>query len=157
MNPKAVSAPLYNRDILALAVENAQYPPLTDADLHGSQRSAICGSRVGLDLCLDDWGRIIKLGMKVEACALGQASASLFARHALGLDEAAMRQSRDQLWGWLRGEADGPSWPEFSVLAAVKDYPARHSAVMLPFDVAVLTLDHAPNSEGGTTEGSTTA
>ena len=138
-----MAPPLYNRAILALAVENALYPPLENAPLTGLQRSMLCGSRVGLDLVLNRQGQIAKLGLSVTACALGQASATLFARHAIGQDHAAMRHARDQLLAWLSDAEDAPLWPEFEILAAVKDYPARHSAVLLPFDVAVMTLDGA--------------
>lgn len=138
-----MSAPLYNRAILALAVENALYPPLADAPLTGVQRSMLCGSSVGLDLALNRQGQIAQLGMSVTACALGQASATLFARHALGLDHAAIRQARDQLLAWLGGANDAPLWPDFEILAGVKDYPARHKAIMLPFDVAVTILEGA--------------
>ncbi|MCC2602578.1 iron-sulfur cluster assembly scaffold protein [Sphingopyxis yananensis] len=138
-----MSAPLYNRQILMLAVENAQYPPLTGAHLHGVLRSSICGSQISMDVDLDAEGQICDLGMAVQACALGQASASLFARHAKGRGHDDISAARDQLLAWLRGEHAAPLWPDFAQLAAVKDYPARHSAVMLPFDVAVMVLDGA--------------
>lgn len=138
-----MSAPLYNRQILMLAVENAHYPPLPDARFHGMLRSMVCGSQISLDVQLDAAARISAIGMQVQACALGQASASLFARHAKGLDHSQLRAARDQLLGWLQGEDDDPAWPDFEILAAVKDYPARHSAVMLPFDVAVMITDGA--------------
>lgn len=137
-NKAKVSAPLYNRHILALAVENAAFPPLENAPLRGALRSAICGSHVHLDLILGSDGAIQQLGMAVQACALGQAAATLLARHATGLDHTALRAARDQLERWLRGEEQAPTWPDFGALLAVKDYPARHSAVLLPFDVAVM-------------------
>jgi NifU-like protein involved in Fe-S cluster formation len=138
-----MSAPLYNRQILMLAVENAQYPPLKDARLHGLLRSTICGSQISMDLELDADARIMAVGMSVQACALGQASASLFARHALGRSHADVRAAREQLLAWFKGDEDAPTWPDFAQLAAVKDYPARHSAVVLPFDVAVMMTDGA--------------
>lgn len=138
-----MGALLYNRQILALAVENGQYPPLDDAPLHGKLRSMICGSQISMGVTLDAAGRISKLGMMVEACALGQASASLFARHAKGLNHADLRAASDQLRSWLTGGDDAPHWPDFAILASVKDYPARHSAILLPFDVAVKVTDSA--------------
>lgn len=138
-----MSAPLYNRQILMLAVENAQYPPLEGARLNAVLRSSICGSQISMDMDLDNQGGISAIGMKVEACALGQASASLFARHAKGRGHEDLRRARDQLLAWLRGDDEAPLWPDFEQLAAVKDYPARHSAVILPFDVAVMIMDGA--------------
>ncbi|HRE36678.1 MAG TPA: iron-sulfur cluster assembly scaffold protein, partial [Sphingopyxis terrae] len=75
-----MSAPLYNRDILALAVANADYPPLPEARHHISARAQLCGSAIILDLDADESGRVTKVGLHVEACALGQASAALVAR-----------------------------------------------------------------------------
>ncbi|HWV59947.1 MAG TPA: iron-sulfur cluster assembly scaffold protein, partial [Sphingopyxis sp.] len=80
-----MSAPLYNRDILALAVATADYLPLADARHRISKRAPLCGSAIILDLDTDDAGRVTRVGMHVEACALGQASAALLARHAPGL------------------------------------------------------------------------
>lgn len=138
-----MGGPLYNRQILMLAVENAQYPPRPDARLHGALRSTVCGSQIDLDIEVDAKARIAQLGMQVQACALGQASASLFARHAKGRDHAGLRAARDQLRSWLDGKEEAPAWPDFQILSAVKDYPARHSAVLLPFDVAVMLTDGA--------------
>lgn len=136
-----MAAPLYNRAILALAVENSEYPALQNASLSGMLRSTLCGSKVSLDMEIGPDRRIAELGMKVEACALGQASATLFARHAAGRTHDDLRAGRDQLAAWLRGEDETPAWPEFAALAAVKDYPARHAAILLPFDVAVMLTD----------------
>lgn len=88
-------------------------------------------------------GEVAELGLEVKACALGQAAATLLARHGMGLDYSAMRAARDQIWAWLKSEGDTPTWPEFDALLGVKDFPARHGAVILPFDVAVMLLDGA--------------
>ena len=89
-----MSAPLYNRDILALAVATADYLPLADAHHRVSKRAPLCGSAIILDLDTDDAGRVTRVGMHVEACALGQASAALLARHAPGLGLAEIRAAR---------------------------------------------------------------
>lgn len=135
------AAPLYNRHILALAAEALKYPPLEKARLSGALRSRTCGSQAALTMNVDKRGGIAQLGLDVKACALGQAAAALLARHAIGLDYAAMRAARDQLLAWLGGQDDAPAWPEFEALVAVKDFPARHNAILLPFDAAVMLLD----------------
>jgi NifU-like protein involved in Fe-S cluster formation len=136
-----MSAPLYNRDILALAVATSEYLPIADARHRVSKRAPLCGSAIILDLDTDDAGRVTRVGMHVEACALGQASATLLARHAPGLGLAELRAARSAIAGWFAGEGPQPDWPEFDLLAPAKGYPARHGAILLPFDAAIAALE----------------
>ena len=131
-----MSAPLYNRDILALAVATADYLPLDDARHRVSKRAPLCGSAIILDLDTDDAGRVTRVGLHVEACALGQASAALLAR---GLAE--IRAARERIAGWFAGEGEQPDWPGFDLLAPARDYPARQGAILLPFDAAIAALE----------------
>ena len=134
-----MSAPLYNRDILALAVANADYP-LLDAGQRASLRAPLCGSRIIVDVDADAAGTVRAVGLHVEACALGQASAALLARHAPGHGVADIRAARDAIAGWFAGGDAAPGWPGFDLLAPARDYPARHGAILLPFDAAVAAL-----------------
>lgn len=136
-----MSAPLYNRDILSLAVATADYLPLPGARYHASLRAPLCGSRILLDLDADDAGRVTAIGLHVEACALGQASAALLARHAAGRSLGDIRAARAAIAGWFAGEGTMPDWPGFDLLAPAKDYPARHGAILLPFDAAIAALE----------------
>ncbi|MHA4835565.1 iron-sulfur cluster assembly scaffold protein [Sphingopyxis sp. MSC1_008] len=136
-----MSAPLYNRDILALAVATAEYLPIADARHRVSKRAPLCGSAIILDLDTDDAGRVTRVGMHVEACALGQASAALLARHAPGLDLAELRAARDGIASWFAGADAQPDWPGFDLLAPAQGYPARHGAILLPFDAAIAALE----------------
>lgn len=136
-----MSAPLYNRDILALAVATSEYLPNPAARYHASARAPLCGSRILLDLDADDEGRMTAIGMHVEACALGQAAAALLARHAPGRTLADVRAARDAIASWFGGDAALPDWPGFDLLAPARDYPARHGAILLPFDAAIAALE----------------
>ena len=136
-----MSAPLYNRDILALAVATAQYLPLADARHRVNKRAPLCGSAIILDLDTDDAGLVTRVGLHVEACALGQASAALLARHAPGLGLAEIRVARERIAGWFAGAGERPDWPGFDLLAPARDYPARHGAILLPFDAAIAALE----------------
>lgn len=135
-----MSGALYNRDILALAVGSVDFPPLGDARHRVSARAPLCGSAIILDIDAGNDGRVTGVGMHVEACALGQASATLLARHAPGRTLADIAAARDAIAGWFAGEGDFPDWPGFDLLAAARDYPARHGAILLPFDAAVAAL-----------------
>lgn len=145
---KAMSAPLYNNDILRLAVNIPHHERLTDPDASVERRSATCGSRVTVDVRLDPEGRVADLGLEVRACALGQASASLMAAHAVGQNTQALTEARDRLSAYLNGSADDLDfWPGLDVLAAARDYPARHASIRLSFDaVAQAAADAAKAS-----------
>ena len=136
-----MSMSLYNRDILALAVATAEYLPNPDAQYRVSKRAPLCGSAIILDLDTDGAGRVTSVGMHVEACALGQASAALLARHAPGRGLAEIRVARDEMAGWFAGKDVVPDWPGFELLAPARDYPARHGAILLPFDAAIAALE----------------
>jgi NifU-like protein involved in Fe-S cluster formation len=136
-----MSAPLYNRDILSLAVASAEHLPNPDARYHANARAPLCGSRIILDIDADNDGRVTRVGMHVEACALGQAAATLLARHAPGRDLGDIRDARDAIASWFGGTGDAPDWPDFDLLAPARDYPARHGAILLPFDAAIAALE----------------
>jgi NifU-like protein involved in Fe-S cluster formation len=132
-----VTSTLYNRDILRLAASIPHLGRLERADGRSAKRSPVCGSAVAVDVILDSEGRVAGLGQEVKACALGQASASLMAAHALGRTPSELSQARDQLSAWLRGERDEPgSWPGLSVLAHARPYSARHASILLAFEAA---------------------
>jgi NifU-like protein involved in Fe-S cluster formation len=135
---------LYTPELLALAVELAEYPPLETAPLHGEARSPTCGSTLAIDLALDDAGRIGRLGMRVRACAVGQASAAIFARHAPGRDAGELRDTLAALEAWLTADAPAPEWPDLALIHPARAYPARHGAILLPWKAALAGLSTAP-------------
>lgn len=138
-----MNAPLYNRDILALAVATVDYPPNPAARRHARARAPLCGSAIILDLDTDADGCVTSVGMHVEACALGQASAALLARHAPGRSLAQINAARAAIAGWFAGDGAMPDWPGFDLLAPARDYPARHGAILLPFDAVVAAFEGA--------------
>jgi NifU-like protein involved in Fe-S cluster formation len=132
-----MSAPLYNREILALAVALADYPRLPAPARTGELRAPLCGSRVALDLDFDSGGMVARVGVQAEACALGQAAATVFARGASGKSPAELAATHASLTAWLSGVTDAPpDWPGIAVLAPARDYPARHAAILLSFALA---------------------
>jgi NifU-like protein involved in Fe-S cluster formation len=136
-----MSAPLYNRDIVSLAVATAEYLPRPEAAYHASLRAPLCGSRILLDLDTDEVGHVQAIGLHVEACALGQASAALLARHAPGRSLDELRAARAAIARWFAGEGVQPDWPGFDLLAPARDYPARQGAILLPFDAAIAAFE----------------
>lgn len=127
------NAPLYNQQILRLA---ARVPPARLAAPMATveKRSPICGSRVTVDVDVDGEGRLRELGMLVRACALGQASAALFAEHAGGKDAAELTTARDALIRWLAGQGGIPDWPGIEVFEPALPHSARHASIRLAFE-----------------------
>lgn len=137
---------LYTPEMLAAAVELAQWPPLDGAVLHGDARAPACGSTLAIDLALDPAGRIERVGLRVRACAVGQAAATVFARHAAGRDAEAIDTTLSALVAWLEGDGSAPDWPDLELIAPARDYPGRHGAMRLPWKAASVALSSAANA-----------
>lgn len=134
------AARLYTPQVLAAAVSLARYPLDGDLPLQGDARSASCGSTLRLGLALDANGQVERIGVAAQACAIGQASAAIFAQAVYGRGADAITDARDQLMGWLSGEGDLPDWPGIDLIVPARGYPARHGAILLAWDAAVKAL-----------------
>lgn len=136
-------AALYNDSILALAAEMPHEARLADAMGSAERRSPICGSRVTVDIQLDERDRVSALGLLVRACSLGRASASLLARSAIGRSVEELAASRDALDDWLAGSGPLPDWPGMEVMAPALPYAARHASIRLAFEAAAEAAERA--------------
>lgn len=133
-------AKLYSSELLGLATELAQFPLDPAFPLKAEARARTCGSVITLGLSLDDDARIAGIGMQVSACAIGQASATLLARHATGANVADVSATADALDRWLAGDGALPDWPGLGVLEPARDHPGRHGALLLPWKAACIAL-----------------
>ena len=136
----------YSRELLRAAVGLADFPLAGRFDVLVDRPTPVCGSRItlGLDVAAD--GRVTRVGIGPHLCAFGQASAALFARHAIGLRMVDLDTARDALARWLDDETmPPPNWPEIATLAAVRSYPARHAAVLLAFEAGAEAARRATN------------
>lgn len=145
---QAMNAPLYNTEILRLAASIPYQERLAEPMGTSERRSPICGSRVTVDINLDDQGRVAEIGMLVRACALGQASSALLAKNALGKSAEELASARDVLTAWLAGERDAPpGWPGLDVFTPALPMTARHPSIRLAFEAAA---EAAAAAQGGT-------
>ena len=131
-----MSAPLYNAEILRLAATIPHHERLADPMATAEKRSAICGSRVTVDVALDEAGRVGDVGMLVRACALGQASSSLLAANVIGRTPEELAAARDALTDWLAGTGERPDWPGIDIFTPALDYSARHPSIRHAFEAA---------------------
>ncbi len=129
------SAPLYNSRILALATSIPHQQRLTDPQATVEKRSPVCGSRVTVDVAVDEGGRVTALGQEVRACALGQASAALMGGHAIGRTVDELAAARDALTAFLAGDRPDPGeWPGLDIFTPALPHSARHASIRLAFE-----------------------
>jgi NifU-like protein involved in Fe-S cluster formation len=129
---------IYNRKILEFAADIPHLKRLEDPDATAVGHSKLCGSKVTVDLSMS--GDVVTdFGHDVKACALGQASSSIMARHILGSSSAELRNLRDTMHKMLEENGDPPTgkWSELEALLPVRDYKARHASTLLTFDTVV--------------------
>ncbi|MDR6146581.1 NifU-like protein involved in Fe-S cluster formation [Sphingomonas sp. SORGH_AS870] len=139
-----MTAPLYNAEILRLTTAIPHDRRLADPMASVERRSPICGSRVTVDVNLDEDGRVSEVGMLVRACALGQASSALLAGHVVGRTPSELTAARDRLTDWLAsGQGDAPDWPGLDVFAPALPYTARHPSIRLAFEAAAEAAQEA--------------
>lgn len=131
---------LYTPEILGAATALAEFAWDEGLPLQGDARSRRCGSTLSLGLSVDGEGRIDGLGMRAHACAIGQAAAYAFAGAAKGRSRAEVAEARTALAAWLAGEGPLPQWPGITLVEPALGYPARHDAIMLAWDAALVAL-----------------
>ena len=142
-----MSEALYTRDILRLAVSIPHQSRLEEPDGTAEVRSRACGSRVAADIILSEDRSVSKLGIEVNACALGQASAAILAAEAVGKPAKDIAAARDRLAKFLNGSHDDPgSWTNMDHLRAAKDHSGRHAAILLPYDAILAAFEAAENA-----------
>ena len=133
---------VYNARILELAGNIPRLGRLSAPDATATAHSKLCGSTVTVDLKLEA-GAISDFAHDVKACALGQASSSIMARHVVGAKPDEMRELRDTVRRMLKENGPPPTgrWADVAVLEPVRDYKARHASTLLTFDAVVSALD----------------
>lgn len=133
-------AAIYNRRLLDLAAGAETPLRLENADASARVVSPICGSDVTVDLMLDADGRVTDFGFAVKACALTKSVVSVMRGAIIGKTRADIAAAGQALENMLEGKAGADAlpadWAALDLLAPVRDYPARHNAVLLPFEAA---------------------
>jgi len=126
---------IYNKKILAFAADIPRLQRLDSPDATAVAHSRLCGSKVTVDLKMED-GVVTDFGHEVKACALGQASSSIMARHVVGSTGPELKAVRDQMYKMLKEDGPPPTgkWADFEALLPVRDFKARHASTLLTFD-----------------------
>lgn len=137
---------LYSPALLGLATGLAGFPLTDNLPLRAEVRSRSCGSVIALGLALDGKGLVSDVGMKVSACAIGQASAALLAQSVRGHNPGNVAATAAALERWLAGEGALPAWPGIDALTPALDHPGRHGALLLPWKAAREALSQVDNA-----------
>lgn len=110
---------LYNTGILSLAA-NIKHVGSLEAP-HGSSRqvSKLCGSWVEADVKIAD-GKVEDFAIRLQACALGQTSASILSENVIGASLDELTTVRSDLHAMLKEngapqEAGLKDWPCLNV------------------------------------------
>jgi NifU-like protein involved in Fe-S cluster formation len=130
---------IYNKSIIELAGNIPRLGRLASPQASATAHSKLCGSTVKVDLSLDDAGVVTDFAHDVKACALGQASSSIMARHVVGSTAQELRELREAVRLMLKENGPPPTgkWHEVALLEPVREYKARHASTMLTFDAVV--------------------
>ncbi|WP_066717306.1 iron-sulfur cluster assembly scaffold protein [Sphingomonas pituitosa] len=144
-----MNAPLYNMEILRLAAAIPHHARLAEPGGTSEKRSPVCGSRVTVDITVDESGRVEQVGMLVRACALGQASAALLGEAIVGRTPAELATARDALTAWLAGERETPpDWPGMALFVPALPHRGRHASIRLAFEAAAEAAAQAAGARG---------
>ncbi|MBW0152845.1 MAG: iron-sulfur cluster assembly scaffold protein [Phenylobacterium sp.] len=135
---------LYSARLLKLAANMPRAGRLAEPQGTSEKVAKLCGSRVVVDVVLDG-DRVADFAQDVKACALGQAAAAVLGTHVVGASLSEIEMARDAFRAMLKDGADAPvgRFSDLSMLAPVKDYPARHASTLLAFEATVDAVHQA--------------
>jgi len=141
---------VYNAKILGFAGNISRVGRLADPDATATAHSKLCGSTVTVDLKMTG-GVVTDFAHEVRACALGQASSSVMARHVIGASAEELRVVREEMRRMLKENGPPPEgrFADLKYLEPVRDYKARHASTMLTFDAVVDCIDQIERKEAG--------
>jgi NifU-like protein involved in Fe-S cluster formation len=135
---------LYSAKLLALAANLPRVGRLPAPNASVEKVAKLCGSRVLVDVIVGG-DRVVDFAQEVKACALGQAAASVLGANVIGASLAELETARAEFRAMLKEGAPPPTgrFAELSMLAPVKDYPARHASSLLAFEAVTEAVREA--------------
>lgn len=140
---------VYNKQLLALAANIERIGSLDEPDGRAVAHSRLCGSKVTVDVNVDDAARVTAFAHNVKACALGQAASAIMAKAVLGASLAELKAVREGMHAMLKEGGPAPSdvgdgrWVDVAALSPVRDFKARHASTLLTFDATVEAVEQA--------------
>jgi NifU-like protein involved in Fe-S cluster formation len=135
---------LYSAKVLALAANLPRLGRLSAPDASVEKISKLCGSRVLVDVVVEG-DAVADYAQEVKACALGQAAASVVGANVIGATLSELEVTRERFRAMLKAGGPPPEgrFADLSMLAPVKDYPARHASTLLAIEAVTEAVRQA--------------
>jgi len=135
---------LYNTDVLGLAANISHVGKLEKPCGTARKVSKLCGSWVEIDVCAAG-GVVTDFAVRLQACALGQASTAILGENVIGATVSEIQVARDELYAMLKQGGKPPKgrFAKLALLSDVANYPARHISTLLAFDAVLVALENA--------------
>lgn len=129
-------AKVYNRRLLDLSAGAETVQRLSAPQYTARAVSPICGSDITVDIGVDAAGHVTAFGFDVKACALTKSVVSVMRGAIIGKTRAEIAAAGQALEDMLDGKETRPAgdWAALEILSPVRDYPARHNSILLPFE-----------------------
>lgn len=140
---------VYNLRIIELAASIPCGKRLDVRDATAMARSKLCGSTIAIDVKLDG-DCFADFGQTVQACMLGQATASIVGREIIGSQVCELRAVAATMRRMLKEGGPAPTgrWADLGLLQPVKDYPHRHASTLLVFEALEQALREIEEKRG---------
>jgi NifU-like protein involved in Fe-S cluster formation len=150
---------LYSARILKLAANMPRAGRLAAPQGSAEKIAKLCGSRIVVDVVLDEAGRVADFAQDVQACALGQAAAAVLGENVIGAGSDEIATARDAFRAMLKEGGPPPQgrFKDLAVLLPVKDYPARHASSLLAFEATLAAVQQARIARTTRTSGADAA
>ena len=139
---EVMNAPLYTIEILRLAGSLPDPARLDRVDGSAQLRSPTCGSTVHTEVQMER-GVMAAISQQVRACAFGQATAALVAKHAPGRTREEAAEALAALNEWLEGSRDDAGGWGLDALAPARTRTSRHGAILLPLRALLAAIEDA--------------
>ena len=133
---------IYTKRVIELASFTPFSERLQNPSITLTKRTPVCGSSITVDMRVSD-GKISNFGQKVNACALGQASATIVTQNIIGKTDTEMRTLHNTVKKMLTSEGPIPSMPfqDFEALTPARAYKNRHASILLILDTIIEGFD----------------
>jgi len=140
---------IYNAQILAAAAAISHIGRLDDPHASAFKQAKYCGSTIIIDVMMQD-GVITDFAQEVQACALGQAAASIVSRQIIGTTGDEIKTLHQTVTAMLQGQGEPPQgrFADFAMLQPAKDYKARHGSIVLVLDALIDCIQQIEAKEG---------
>lgn len=137
---------LYAKDLLRWAADTSHAGRLAHADAAATESNPMCGDRCHVEFSLSS-ATVTDARHDTRACALTQASASIFAAHAAGETQESVAGLKAAVAAMLSAGtgAPGGKWSAYGIFAGAAAHKSRHTCVLLPLDAALKALAPSRN------------